>query len=219
MEKRDKSCRNHPDREAVGICAACGAPICQQCVAEKQGGKFLCFDCALESSLDDFSEWEQKRVQHGEKKRAEADLYRKKKEEKEGKRAYRTFITICLVLIAFEIGVLAADYILQIKEENSFISSHGIELRYSRDLTMNDLHMIGVAIESYQSENNGALPKELGTLTTGYMATLPEDPLTGHAYTYDIEGGEYIVGSPNPELYGLSSLVNRNGRIYHEEIK
>lgn len=220
MSRQDENCRNHSDRKAVGICTACGAPICRQCVGEQRDEKFLCFDCALESSLEDFSEWDKKQIQQGEKKRSEADLYRKKREEKKRKRAYRIFLIVCIVLIVFEGGVLLADYILQQREESSFISSHRIELRYNRDLTLNDLHMIGGAIESYQLENDGALPKELDTLLAAeYMVTLPTDPLTGRAYTYNIENGQYIVKSPNPELYGLRYLVNRNGRIYHEEIK
>jgi len=218
MDTEEEYCRNHSDRKAVGNCAGCGSPVCQECVSEQRSGKFLCFDCALDSSLDDFSELNKKQKELGEQKKSEVVRYQKKKEKKKEKRAFRIFLIVCLVIIAFEGGVLLVDYYLQGKEESSFISSHEMELRYNRDVSVNDLHVIGAAIEAYQSENNGELPKDLGMLIPGYLKNLPMDPFTGREYIYAIEYGGYRVESPNPELHGLRYLVNRNGRIYHEEI-
>ena len=219
MNRQEENCRNHSHKKAVGVCTSCGAPICQDCVSEQRSGKFLCFDCALESSLDDFSELNKKQIQLGEQKRSEVDLSQKRKEKKRAKRAFRIFVIVCLVVIGFESGVLLVDYYLQKKEESSIISSHEMELRYNRDSSLNNLHAISTAIELYQSQNNGALPKDLGTLMTEYIVNLPTDPITGSEYVYVIEDGGYRVESPHPELYGLRYLVNRNGRIYHEEIR
>ena len=219
MSTKQEYCRNHSDREAVGVCAGCGAPICQHCISEQRSGKFLCFDCALDGSLDDFSELNKKQRELGEQKRSEVARSQKKKEKKKEKRAFRIFLTVCLVFIALEGGVLLVDYYLQQKDESSFISSHEMELRYNRDVSVNDLHVIGTAIEMYQLHNNGELPKDLNSLMTEYVQKLPTDPITGSEYAYVIEGGGYRIESPNPELYGLRYLVNRNGRVYHEEIK
>jgi hypothetical protein len=219
MNTQNENCRNHPDRRAVGVCRACGKPICRQCVGEQRDDMLLCFDCALESSLDDFSEWDTKQVQRGKERRSEVDLHRKRREKKTEQKAFRIFLVVCFVIFAIEGTILLTDYLLQRKEEISFISSHEIERRYNRDVSVNDLHMIGNAIESYTSQNTGALPEDLDALITEYMVTLPTDPMTGRDYTYGVVNGEYIVASPNPELYGLRFLANRNGRVYHEEIR
>jgi hypothetical protein len=203
----------------VGVCTSCGAPICQECVSEQRNGKFLCFNCALESSLDDFSELDKKQSERGEQKRSEVALYRKKSEKRKEKRAFRIFLIVCIVIFACESGVLLVDYYMQKKEEISFVSSHEMELRYNRDVSLNDLHVIGTAIELYQSQNSGELPKDLGMLTPGYVKSIPTDPITGREYIYGIENGDYRVENPRPELYGLRYLVNKGGRIYHEEIK
>ena len=207
MDTKKEYCRNHSDREAVGGCVGCGAPICQQCVSEERYGKILCFDCALDSSLDDFSELDKKQSEVSEQKRSEVALYQKKKEKKREKRTFRVFLIICFVIIAFESGVLLVDYYLQKKEEISFISSHEIELRYNRDVSMNDLHAIGTAIEFYQSQNNGELPKDLGTLVPGYIKSIPADPVSGREYIYVIEDGGYRVESPHPESVSYTHLT------------
>jgi hypothetical protein len=219
MDTKKEYCRNHSDRKAVGSCAGCGAPICQQCVSEQRSGRFLCFDCALDISLDDFSELSKKQRELGNQRRSEVARFQKKKEKKKEKRAFRIFLIVCFVIIAFESGVLLIDYYLQQKEESSFISSHEMELRYNRDVSMNDLHLIGTTIESYQSRNNGALPKDLSMLVPDYIEDIPTDPITGSDYIYGIEDGEYRVESPHPESYGLRYLVNIDGSIYHEEIR
>lgn len=219
MNTQNQDCRNHSHRKAVGVCTSCGAPICQECVSEQRNGKFLCFNCALESSLDDFSELDQKQSERGEQKRSEVALYRKKREKRKEKRAFKIFLIICFVIFALESGVLLVDYYLQKKEEISFISSHEMELRYNRDVSMNDLHVIGTAIESYQSQNNGELPRDLGTLVPDYIKDIPTDPISGREYIYVIEDGGYRVESPHPELYDLRYLIHRNGRMYYEKVR
>ncbi|HOO55255.1 MAG TPA: RDD family protein [bacterium] len=42
MEK--KTCERHPDREASGFCAVCGAPVCPEC-ERLYGGKTYCAKC------------------------------------------------------------------------------------------------------------------------------------------------------------------------------
>ncbi len=39
-------CLNHPDREAVYKCAACGKPICEECAWEQQGDVYCSENCA-----------------------------------------------------------------------------------------------------------------------------------------------------------------------------
>ena len=39
-------CLNHPDTPAVTRCAACGKPICEQCIVESNGSRFCSEQCA-----------------------------------------------------------------------------------------------------------------------------------------------------------------------------
>ena len=33
-------CKNHPEKEAVGICVYCGAPFCSDCLVDVNGKKY-----------------------------------------------------------------------------------------------------------------------------------------------------------------------------------
>ena len=219
MSTQNENCKNHSDRKAVGTCTRCGASICRECISEQRNGKFLCFNCALESSLDDFDELDKKQKELGKQKKSEIAFSQKKKEKQRERRSFRIFLVISFIVFALEGGVLLVDYYFQKNKEISFVSSHEMELRYNRDVSVNDLHVIGTAIELYQAQNNGALPKDITMLMTEYIQKLPTDPVTGSEYIYFIENEGYRVESPNPELYGLRYLVNRNGRIYHEKVE
>ena len=38
-------CLNHPDREAVYKCAACGKPLCEECIIENEGDVYCSDSC------------------------------------------------------------------------------------------------------------------------------------------------------------------------------
>lgn len=43
-------CLNHPDTPAVIRCAACGKPICEQCIVELNGSKYCSESCAVNAA-------------------------------------------------------------------------------------------------------------------------------------------------------------------------
>ncbi|MGB9695211.1 MAG: PspC domain-containing protein [Caldisericaceae bacterium] len=47
-------CYNHPDRDAVGVCARCGKAVCAE-DSVVIGDKLYCKECAAKISSEDFS--------------------------------------------------------------------------------------------------------------------------------------------------------------------
>lgn len=38
-------CLNHPDRDAAAVCAACGKPLCSECILNKDGTSYCSESC------------------------------------------------------------------------------------------------------------------------------------------------------------------------------
>lgn len=109
-------CKNHPDREAAHYCIGCGIPICDDCTEESKPGEYVCFQCAMLSSVSKVG---------GTIKDRQEKLVEKKEKAKEKRRwtPFRYFLVVSCVLIVVMWGVIlfggqtppsgAADYASQ----------------------------------------------------------------------------------------------------------
>jgi hypothetical protein len=71
-----------------------------------------------------------------------------------------------------------------------------VHVAQSRQLAMNRLLHIQIAVELFRRENDGQVPEDLDQLTPEYFQQLPVDPFTGKAFAYKVlDGGGYKVYS------------------------
>lgn len=209
-----ESCDKHPSKSAVGKCTSCGAILCDECVSDRRGDILLCYDCAMKATTRDFERWEK-----GKSAEAEMRAAKIKKTKREEFSGFTLFLIASIFVIALEVGVITADYFVISGEEVSYISSNTIKQRSALDLSMQNLHILSMAVESYKEDNGGLLPDKLGVLVPDYISSVPADPSTGLEYEYLFEGDTYNIVCDNPEVYGMRSLKNINGKIYYTKIE
>lgn len=90
-------CNNHPNREAVHLCASCGIPLCDDCVEEPIPGRFFCFQCAMVQAVSGAGT-----TLRGKREKATE----KKLEEKKAWGPFHYFVTVSIVLMAVMWGVI-----------------------------------------------------------------------------------------------------------------
>jgi len=78
--------------------------------------------------------------------------------------------------------------------------------RFEEMVKLSKYHIetLATQVEMYAKDNNGSYPDNLDELYPKYIKRHPQDPVTGKNYKYKQLADGYIVGSPNPERYGLS---------------
>ena len=108
-------CKNHPHREAAHYCMGCGIPICDDCTEEGKPGEYVCFQCAMLSSVSKV----------GGTLKDRHEKLAEKKEKAKGKKwtPFRYFLAVSSVLIVVMWGVIlfggqkppsgGADYLAQ----------------------------------------------------------------------------------------------------------
>jgi hypothetical protein len=77
--------------------------------------------------------------------------------------------------------------------------------RFEEMVKLSKYHIESLAtqVEMYAKDNGGAYPANLDQLYPKYIQRHPQDPVTGKNYAYRQLADGYVVGSPNPERYGL----------------
>lgn len=209
-EMKMESCDKHPSRIANDKCASCGAKLCDECISDRRGDIVLCYECAMKATTSDFERWEKEKTVKAEIQKAKI-----KKPRKEGVSGFSLFLIASLFIIALEGGVIIADYFVLRSEDVSYISSNTIKERSMLDLSVQNLHMISMAIESYKKDHGGILPEDLKALVPDYLSSIPVDPFTDLDYEYLFEDDNYNIICLKPEVYGMRYLKSINGKIYY----
>jgi hypothetical protein len=168
----------------------------------------------MKATSNDFEKWEKEKTVEAEVRKAK--IKRAKREEISG---FTLFLIASIFVIALEVGVITADYFILGGEEVSYISSNTIKERSMLDLSMQNLHMISMAVESYKKDNGGALPEDLDSLVPDYLSSIPVDPFTDLDYEYLFEDETYNIVCLRPEVYGMRYLKNINGKIYYIKLE
>jgi hypothetical protein len=91
-------CKNHPHREAEHYCMGCGIPICDDCTEEGKPGEYVCFQCAMLSSVS--------KVGGTIKDRHEKLAEKKEKAQEKKWTPFRYFLMVSSVLIVVMWGVI-----------------------------------------------------------------------------------------------------------------
>lgn len=134
-------CLNHPDREAVYKCAACGKPVCEECAVEYDGDVYCSAECQERGSaakersafiIDDTAVNNRKRRKKG-------------------------FVFLVIIII---IAAAAYYYYSQNKEEiNSKVSSHleAVEdtVENAKKATLNTGHSTVPKDSKYRRQREG----------------------------------------------------------------
>ena len=92
-------CKNHPHREAAHYCVGCGIPICDDCTEEAKPGEYVCFQCAMLSSVS-------KGGSTIKDKQAKIVEKREKSKDKKKWTPFRYFLVVSCVLIGVMWGVI-----------------------------------------------------------------------------------------------------------------
>jgi uncharacterized Zn finger protein (UPF0148 family) len=205
-------CSKHAESQAVGKCLSCGRYLCDECIAQKKGGKVLCYDCAVKMTLDEFDDREKRDEVVAAVRRHEAKK-EAKKDARKGPRSITVFIIVGVIIIALQGGVIMADYLVRNRGETSFIWSNFIEMRYKRDLCADNLHRLARAVEIYKKDHGGSLPADPDGLISGSVDSVLTCPATGNPYSYAVRGDSYTLSCPSPEAHGLIFLTDEDGKL------
>ena len=92
--------------------------------------------------------------------------------------------------------------------------------RFEEMVKLSKYHIESLAtqIEMFAKDNSGAYPQNLDQLYPKYIKRHPQDPVTGKNYAYKQLADGYIVGSPNPERYGLKIFQYSSSKGIQVEI-
>ncbi len=103
------------------------------------------------------------------------------------KKSNKGFTLVELLVVIAIIGILASVILVSLNSARE-------RARDARRVA--DLRQVTLALENYYEDNNQAYPAALSSLT-GYIATVPNDPQSGSAYSYArCTGNEtYILGA------------------------
>ena len=97
------------------------------------------------------------------------------------------FTLIELMVVVLIIGILVA-----IAVPVYFAATNGAKLNTCKT----NLRTIDGAVQTYASQNNGALPANVAALVTGgYLKAAPTCPVTSPAGTYSLDANGYAVCS------------------------
>lgn len=177
-------CRNHPDREAVAVCTACGGTICEECVAPGAADSPVCLDCSITET--------QRRLERDDQTVAAPGAAGRKRSQISP--AMRVVIAIGALVILAELGVIylmspAPAPASSLAERGSIAAEHLATAQAAADLIV-----VREALEAYHRDHE-AYPETLDPIRSELPVQLAA-VLDGSGIRYErTTGGHYKLHS------------------------
>ncbi len=175
-------CTNHPNREAMHLCASCGIPLCDDCVEEPKPGQFFCFQCAMVQAVSGVgTSLKDRRDKHVEKAL----------EKKNPWGPFQYFVVLSSVLIS----VMWVVIIFGGPEEVS-----GQKIDYDKNKRV-FLFMVDNSIKRYARYQHNQYPNSLPELVPKYLRLAEEDLIQLNRFSYRLDpqkGYELSYAHPGP---------------------
>jgi hypothetical protein len=86
------------------------------------------------------------------------------------------------------------------------------KFRFLQMITVENIKTLASSVEYFAKDHGGKFPIQLKELIPGYIKSMPVCPITGGIYNYTIEGDNYSISAPRPDVYGLKELMFSSSR-------
>ena len=186
-------CKNHPHREAAHYCMGCGIPICDDCTEEGKPGEYVCFQCAMLSSVSKVGNT---------LKDKQDKLAEKKGKAKEKKwTPFRYFLLVSCVLLAVMWGVILFGGQKAPGGGTDYASQPRVLL-----------FLVDSAVKQYAHYEGNAYPAQLSDLIPKYLKMRVEDRpyLDSLSYARDPQIG-YRLSLAKPRPGEMNIVITPKG--------
>ena len=181
-------CTYHHHKDAVTNCSQCQKPLCDECAIPERGKSFICSRCAALKASQDVVQEIDKRIEEKEGKKQEREIGKRRKS--------KIWVVSQLVIIAACIAIIAIQVprLMSTLEEEKPIRYGTYSTDAQTDQCIRNLWRISKLLQE------GKLPgKDIVC------------PASKKPYVMTETGGDIVVRSPNPQLYGFKEIrVSKN---------